>query len=112
MELTPDQAKTLARIKAELDGLGLCLPGSVVVRTGPCGKQACRCHADPSAHHGPFRSWTRSVSAKTVTRLLRQDQLDDYQPLFDNHKKLRRLVKELEALSLDVVDHDPRWKQR
>jgi hypothetical protein len=109
MEMTDDQARTLARIKDELGGLDLCLPGSVVVRTGPCGKPACGCHVDTARHHGPFRSWTRSVSAKTVTRLLTEEQLEDYQALFDNHKKLKRLVKELETLSLEIVDHDPRW---
>jgi hypothetical protein len=111
MEMTADQTRTLARIKEELGGLDLCLPGSVVVRVGPCGKQSCGCHSDAARHHGPFRSWTRSVSAKTVTRLLSEEQLDDYQALFDNHKKLKRLVKELEALSLEVVDHDPRWSR-
>ncbi|MGH9184470.1 MAG: DUF6788 family protein [Acidimicrobiales bacterium] len=29
------------------------LPGTVTVRTGPCGKPTCRCHADPPQLHGP-----------------------------------------------------------
>ncbi len=39
-----------------------------------------------------------------------EDQLDDYQVLFDNHRRLKELVAELEALSLTIVDADPRWK--
>ncbi len=110
MELTAPQAKELERISTELATLGLCLPGSVVVRTGRCGKAACSCHNDPPRLHGPFRSWTRKVSNKTVTRLLGDEQLHDYQDLFDNHRRLKELVRQLEDLSLSVVERDPRWE--
>ncbi len=111
MRLTARQARALQRISAELQDIGLCLPGSVVVRTGRCGKTACKCRADPPRLHGPFRSWTRKVANKTVTRLLSEDQLDDYQQLFDNHRRLKALVQELEELSLAVVEADPRWRR-
>jgi hypothetical protein len=110
MDLTTRQAKELERISAELATLGLCLPGSVVVRTGRCGKAACSCHKDPPRLHGPFRSWTRKVANKTVTRLLGEEQLDDYQALFDNHRRMKELVRQLEDLSLAVVERDPRWE--
>lgn len=110
MELTARQAETLDRIRTELASLGPCLPGSVNVRLGRCGKQRCSCRADPPRFHGPFRSWTRKVAGKTVTRLLREDQLHDYQDLFDNHRRLKELVHELEALGLAVVEADPRWE--
>jgi hypothetical protein len=110
VRLSARQARALERIKDELAELGPCLPGSVVVRTGRCGKAACRCRATPPRLHGPFRSWTRKVNNKTVTRLLSQDQLADYQVLFENHRRLKALVKELEELSLAIVDADPRWE--
>ena len=94
MELTKRQAARLELITGELASLGPCLPGSVVVRTGRCGT---------------FRSWTRKITGKTVTRLLSEDQLDDYQVLFDNHRRLKELVHELEDLGLAIVDADPRW---
>ena len=109
MQLTKRQAARLERITGELASLGPCLPGSVVVRTGRCGKAACSCRADPPRLHGPFRSWTRKITGKTVTRLLSEDQLDDYQVLFDNHRRLKELVHELEDLGLAIVDADPRW---
>lgn len=111
VKLTARHECALERIREELASLGPCLPGSVVVRTGRCGKQACRCRATPPKLHGPFRSWTRKVANKTVTRLLSEDQLADYQVLFDNHRRLKALVHELEALSLDIVDNDPRWQR-
>jgi hypothetical protein len=108
---TKRQAQTLERISKELASLGPCLPGSVVERTGRCGKAACSCRATPPRLHGPFRSWTRKVAGKTVTRLLSDDQLADYQALFDNHRRLKQLLHELEELSLAIVDRDPRWHQ-
>ena len=39
------------------------------------------------------------------------DQLADYQPWFDNHRRLRELVAELEELSLAIADADPRWNR-
>ena len=42
---------------------------------------------------------------------LGDDQLADYGPWFDNHRRLRELVAELEALSLDIVEADPRWNR-
>ena len=40
-----------------------------------------------------------------------EDQLADYGPWFDNHKRLRELITELEALSLDIAEADPRWNR-
>ena len=109
MEPTKRQQAALQRITAELAGLGPCLPGSVVVRIGRCGKPACSCHDDPPRLHGPFRSWTRKIAGKTATRLLSEEQLLAYQPLFDNHRRLKTLVRDLEQLSAAIVEHDPRW---
>lgn len=108
VELTRRQTRTLERIRSELAALGPCLPGSVVVRTGRCGKPGCSCHDDPPRLHGPFRSWTRKVEGKTVTKLLTDEQLDDYQTLFANQRRLRQLMHQLEQLGLDIVERDRR----
>ena len=110
VEPTRRQQAQLERIRTELASLGPCLPGSVVVRTGRCGKPACSCHAHPPRLHGPFRSWTRKVAGKTATRLLSPEQLEAYQPLLDNHRRLKALVHELEELSVAIIERDPRWK--
>lgn len=102
----------LERARAELAGLGPCLPGSVVVRTGRCGKPGCSCRSDPPRLHGPFRSWTRKVARRTVTRLLSEEQFAEYQPYFDNHRRLKELVHEIEQASLAIVDADPRWRPK
>lgn len=62
--------------------------------------------------HGPYLQWSRQVDGKTVHANLSEDQLADYQAFFDNARRLRDLLDELEALSLAMVESDPRWKRR
>lgn len=93
--------KALADALAEIDGL---LPGSVVVRHMRCGKNSCACKADPPALHGPYIQWTRTVQGKTVTKYLNQDQLERYQPWFDNTRRLKDLVAKLEIASLHAIE--------
>ena len=111
MEPSPAQRAARDRIAAQLAQAGFALPGSLIVRAYACGKPGCRCHADPPRLHGPYHQWTRKKNGKTATRILTDDQLADYQPWFDNHRRLRELIAELEALSLDIADNDPRWNR-
>jgi len=99
--------RQLAAALAELDFL---LPGSIVVRHMRCGKNGCRCKADPPELHGPYISWTRKVNGKTVTRLLSPDQLERYQTGFDNARRLRELTAELETLSIQAAERAEGWK--
>lgn len=95
-----------AAIAAELGRIGFALPGSLISRTTACGKTGCRCQGDPPVLHGPYLSWTRTVDGKTVTRTVTEQQRARYQDWFDNARKLRRLVNDLEALSLQAFEDD------
>ncbi len=86
---------------AEIDAV---LPGSVLVRHKRCGKAVCRCRADPPSLHGPYIQWTRTVEGKTVSRYLTTEQLEAFKPWFDNARRLRELVRELEAISVAEVE--------
>jgi hypothetical protein len=109
---TPGQKAQAARIAAELAQLGFTLPGTLTERHVRCGHPSCHCHADPPVLHGPYHQWTRKAGGKTVTRLLSDDQLADYRRWFDNERRLRALVTELENLSLAIAETDPRWKRK
>jgi hypothetical protein len=89
---TRRQQDRAAAIAAEIAGLAFALPGTLIERPMRCGRARCRCHADPPQLHGPYHQWTRKVDGRTVTRFLSDDQLEDYQPWFDNHRRLRALV--------------------
>ena len=108
---TPAQRAQATRIARELAGLGFALPGTLADRMTRCGRANCRCHADPPQLHGPYHQWTRKKNGRTATRILTDDQLTDYQAWFDNHRRLRELIAELEALSLDIAEADPRWNR-
>ena len=111
---TPDQRAQATRIARELAGLartGFALPGTLADRMTRCGYPRCRCHADPPRLHGPYHQWTRKKNGKTATRILTDDQLADYQPWFDNHRRMRELIAELETLSLAIAEADPRWNR-
>ena len=109
---TPAQKAQAAAIAAELAQIGFALPGTLTERPMRCGHPSCRCHADPPALHGPYHQWTRKVAGKTVTRFLSDDQLADYGDWFDNQRRLRQLLHQLEELSLAIVEADPRWKNK
>jgi hypothetical protein len=109
---TRRQQARAAAIAAELASLGLALPGTLIERHTRCGKPRCRCHADPPVLHGPYWQWTRKLNGKTITRLVPGDQLDDYRQWLDNHSRLRALVAELEALTLDIADAGARGQRR
>ena len=90
------------RPATDLAGLDYALPGTLARRYMRCGKPNCRCKADPPALHGPYLHWTRTLAGKTVTRTLTQEQASRYQPWFDNSRRLRELITELEGRSLRV----------
>jgi hypothetical protein len=96
----------LAERLAEIDGL---LPGSVVVRRMRCGKAGCACKADPPVLHGPYIQWTRTVSGKTVTKYLSEEQLGRYKAWFDNARQLKDLVAKLEIASLAAIESAEGW---
>ena len=111
MDVSPAQQAARNRIAAELAATGFALPGTLTIRAYACGKPNCRCHADPPRLHGPYAEWTRKIDGKTVTRRLTQAELTAWQPLFDNAKKIRALLAELQDLTLGMIDTSPRQDQ-
>jgi hypothetical protein len=105
----PDAERRRAEIAAEIAGLGLTLPGSLVERRNRCANPNCRCRADPPQLHGPYLAWTRKVNGKTVTRSLGPEQADRYRPWIDNARRLRELVTELQRLAVEQVETVESW---
>ena len=107
MDVSPAQQAARGKIAAQLAAAGFALPGTLTIRAYACGKPNCRCHADPPRLHGPYAEWTRKIGGKTVTRRLTPDELADWQPLFDNAKKIRALLAELQDLTLEIIQASP-----
>ncbi len=104
LALSAEQRRRQRRIVNALASIDLALPGSVEVRRTRCGKPQCRCHSDDAARHGPYIVWTRKVNARTVTKVLSEDELEHYRAWLDNSRRLRDLVDELHKLTLQVVE--------
>ena len=96
----------------EIAEIGFILPGSVNVVRNRCGKPRCACHADPPRLHGPYTTWTRKIAGKTTTRRLSAEQAERYQPWFENNRRLRELISELEALSLQAAERAEGWGEK
>jgi hypothetical protein len=107
VEVGRRQEDAQAKIAGQLAEVGFALPGSLTVKAYKCGKRNCRCKADPPRLHGPYAFWTRKVAGKTVTRMLGDEELAAYRPMFDNARKIRELVDELYELSLELVEDKP-----
>ena len=104
MKVDAKRAAKQRRLAAQLGEIGFALPGSLTVRAYRCGKQNCSCKKDPPRLHGPYAFWTRKVNNKTVTRMLNDEEVAEYQPMFDNARKIRDLVTELQELSLELIE--------
>ena len=91
-------------ILAEMARLWPVLPGSLVERSTRCQSPGCHCRADPPRLHGPYPTWMRQEDGHQVTRTLSGDQADRLRPLVAADRRLRELVRELEALALSEVD--------
>jgi len=112
MPTSPEQRAQRRRILSEMAKVGPVVPGTLLERSLRCSNAGCHCHAEPPQLHGPYWYWTRKVNQKTVSRMLSSEQALEYQAWFDNERKLRSLVAELEALGIDAIESDPRSKPR
>ena len=110
-EAIEKRRRDLAAEIAEIAGEGTLLPGSVLVRMMGCGKPGCGCKADPPRLHGPYIQWTRKIGGRTRPRRLTQEELDRYRPWFDNARRLRELIGELETLCLQAASEAEAWPE-
>lgn len=107
-----EEARAIAKELAAIAKSAKVLPGSLTSRRTRCGREGCKCMADPSQPHGPYWQWTRKVAARTVCRWLGDDQAVDYGPWVANDRRLHELVARLEAIGIAAVEADPRSVRR
>ena len=98
-----DLARRHQQIQAELAQIGIALPGSLTSRTTRCQRPGCHCHASPPVLHGPYPTWTRKAGARSITKTLTPEEAERLRPYFTAHRRLRQLITELEALSIELA---------
>jgi hypothetical protein len=112
MGLAKEQLVRRRAIVAEIARLGPVVPGSLIERSMRCRNENCHCHGNPPHLHGPYWFWTRKVRAKTVSRVLSAEQAAEYRAWFNDERRLRELVHELEAIGTAAIESDPRSPRR
>jgi len=100
-ETTQQQYEAL---KQQVTALGLVRPGHLGRRFMRCGKPDCRCKADPPVLHGPYYQWTWNVRGKTRSRWLSDAEAASCAEWTGNHRRLRTIIRKMEALSLKETD--------
>ena len=107
------ESRRAALVRSRLSKLlasdGGILPGSLIERTLRCGKENCRCKADPPKLHGPYVQWGYSRDHKRITRWLSAEQVERYQPEIARARRFRELVAELEAAEIQRVERAEGW---
>jgi hypothetical protein len=99
--------RRLIDLLTEPDGI---LPGTIVERTLRCGKQNCRCKAEPPQLHGPYTQWGYSHrGSNKVTRWLSADQLERHRTQIDRGARLKELLAALEAAEIRLVERAEGW---
>lgn len=101
---TSDAKAKLEALKREILRLGFVRPGSLVRRFMPCGKASCRCMATPPQLHGPYFEWSYKVAGKTRTKRLTEEQAKLCKEWIRDHKALKRIVRQMERVSLAETD--------
>ena len=90
--------------KDQLRRIGYICMGSLAERRLSCGKATCACHRDISKQHGPYHQWTRKVGGKTQSRMLPESLVRLYREGIRNHRKLDRVIKQMQEISLLVFE--------
>jgi hypothetical protein len=96
--------------KAQLQPLGYVVPGTVQKRQYSCGKPNCSC-VTKGILHGPYYQWTRKISGKTVNINLDNEAAKMVQEWIQNNRKLRKLCRLLEKMSLAVLQVSTRMRK-
>ena len=102
-----DPARRHQQIQAELARIGITLPGSITSRTTRCQRPGCHCHATPPILHGPYPTWTRKAGARSITKTLTPEAAARLRPYILAHRRLRELITELDAVSIELAERPP-----
>lgn len=82
------------QLKKKIMDTGLILKGTIIER---------RMERE-GRRYGPYYQWTFKRAGKTVTVNLTKEQSKRYGEAMENNRKLRRALKEMEKLSLEILE--------
>lgn len=77
--------------------------GSINTVFSKCGKKNCICNIDCTKKHGPYFILTRKVKGKTVSKRLKENQIQTCTTYIKNKKKLDQIIEQMIELSIDSI---------
>jgi len=89
-----DKIKRYESLKKKITEAGLILKGTITER---------RLEREGRAY-GPYYQWTFKKAGKTVTVNLTKEQSKRYGEAMENYRRIRRTLKEMEKLSLEILE--------
>ena len=94
--MTTDRATILERqigkTKQALVALGDMRPGSLSTQYNVCGKQGCRCKADPPEKHGPYHQVSFTRKGKGSSKFVKKEDLPEVRKQIKNYEKMKLLI--------------------
>lgn len=103
--MTPQRRSQLKqqrdRLLAALHEIPNLMRGTVYTRQRKCGSSSCPCAQGGPRH--PGLQLTASVDGRTVTRFVRQAELDEVEAMVAAHRMLRSVVNELTEVNLELL---------
>jgi hypothetical protein len=94
----------IGRIKTKLSRLGELRPGVLSEQYNVCGNPGCRCKADPSQRHGPYKQLSWSRKRQSRTRFIKESELRTVRAQVSNYQRLRELVDDWVDASIEICD--------
>ena len=111
----PDHPTSIRQmLDSRLKKLGLGSPilaASLNVYTHRCGQPTCRCHRGGPLHPGQHVTFN-GPGNKTHSVYVPKDLLPEVRAWIANHKRLKRLLKEIQQLTLALVRTHARHRRR
>ena len=100
----PTLERRIQRIKAQLLALEDLRPGNLSKQYTVCGKEGCRCQADPSQRHGPYLKlgWTRK--RRSTTRFVRREDAVTVRAQVRNYQRLQKLLDQWIEAAIELCE--------
>lgn len=89
-----NKKKRYEQLNKKISDVGLILKGTITERIIVRGKKK----------YGPYYQWTFKKGTKTVTVNLSREQEREYSKAIKNYKRIKEILKELEKVSLEILE--------
>ena len=94
----------IIRLMARYEALATQLSKTGLILQGTITERSIESEEDKEKVYGPYYQWTRKIRQKTVTVNLSRSQAKVYKKAIDNNKKLEKIIKEMLALSMKILE--------